>query len=214
MVDFFLLNNTQPAFLEPFLNKSYLANDSLSNSYESENAFEEDLDNDLMIHYFLLTITILWILIASVGVMANLIVICVMVCGTKLTSATQYFIINLAISDLLFLIICPTLALINLHRVIISNHFPEFLVKILCKLDFFSSHVSNLSKRDCFRHFFQQTNFLIFKMIVFITCLTLMSMTFDRYLVIMHPLKSMTYRTKSRAISINVIIWIGKLSYF
>jgi hypothetical protein len=51
-------------------------------------------------------------------------------------------------------------------------------------------------------------------MIVFITCLTLMSMTFDRYLVIMHPLKSMTYRTKSRAISINVIIWIGKLSYF
>lgn len=138
------------SILKTVVNKSYFSNDSLINSYESENEFEEDLDNDVMIHYFLLTITVLWILIASVGVMANLIVICVMVCGTKLTSATQYFIINLAISDLLFLIICPTLALINLHRVIISNHFPEILVKILCKLDFFSSHVSESPQRNFF----------------------------------------------------------------
>jgi hypothetical protein len=58
---------------------------------------------------------------------------------------------------MLFLTICPTLALINLHGVIIYNHLPQFIGKVLCKSDYFSTHVT-----------------------VFITCLTLLSMTFGK----------------------------------
>ena len=104
---------------------------------------------------FLLIITILWSVISLIGILANLVVILVMICGSKLTSATHYFIINLAASDLVFLLTCPTLALVNLHGLINLNDLPQILGKIICKFDYFSSHVS-----------------------VFITCLTLMSMTF------------------------------------
>jgi hypothetical protein len=106
---------------------------------------------------FLVIITILWSVISLIGILANLVVILVMICGSKLTSATHYFIINLAVSDLVFLLTCPTLALVSLHKLINYNHLPKILGKFICQFDYFSSHVS-----------------------VFITCLTLMSMTFGK----------------------------------
>jgi hypothetical protein len=106
---------------------------------------------------FLWIITFLWAFISLVGILANLVVILVMICGSKLTSATHYFIINLAASDLVFLLTCPTLALVNLHDLIDYSRLPQILGKIICKFDYFSSHLS-----------------------VFITCLTLMSMTFGK----------------------------------
>ena len=128
-------------------------NDSLRQSECGETT--EDFEGPTQ--RFLIVVTILWSLISLIGVLANLIVISVMVCGSKLTSATQYFIINLAISDLVFLTTCPTMALVNLHGLINYDRLPQFLGKVICKLDYFSTHVS-----------------------VFITCLTLMSMTFGK----------------------------------
>jgi hypothetical protein len=90
----------------------------------------------------LLLFTILWTLIAIVGILANSVVVVVMVFSAKLTSATQYFIINLAISDILFLAICPTLVLINVHKLISFEAMPELVAKLLCKADYFSSHVN------------------------------------------------------------------------
>lgn len=37
-------------------------------------------------------------------------------------------------------------------------------------------------------------------------------MTLDRYMVIMHPLRSLSFRTKTKAISINIVIWICKFT--
>ena len=120
--------------------------DNLSNGtnistyiYDYEN---EDNGLLMMSPNLLLTFTIVWSLISFIGILANLSVVAVMLCGSKLTSATQYFIINLAISDTLFLAICPTLALVNLHRVIIYDHLPTFFAKVICKSDYFSTHVS------------------------------------------------------------------------
>lgn len=134
----------------------------IPNNSNFNSSYFEDYSNEpmaMMNPKFLLLITILWSLISIIGIFANLCVIAVMLCGSKLTSATQYFIVNLAISDMLFLTICPTLALINLHGVIIYNHLPQFIGKVLCKSDYFSTHVT-----------------------VFITCLTLLSMTFGKTL--------------------------------
>ena len=93
----------------------------------------------------LLLFTIIWPLIAVVGILANLCVIFVMIFSAKLTSATQFFIINLAISDILFLAICPTLVLINVHKLISFDQMPGLLAKLVCKADYFSSHVNKNS---------------------------------------------------------------------
>ena len=116
----------------------------LHNSSLNQSVDENSESPDLLSVPVLLTFTIVWSLISFIGILANLSVVGVMLCGSKLTSATQYFIINLAISDTLFLTICPTLALINMHHVIIYDHLPSFLAKAICKSDYFSTHVSCL----------------------------------------------------------------------
>ncbi len=133
----FLINNKMNELqnLSNFSNKS----GNISSIYDYEN---EDSSLLMMSSRMLLTFTILWSLISFIGIFANLSVVAVMLCGSKLTSATQYFIVNLAISDTLFLAICPTLALVNLHRVIIYDHLPTFFAKVICKSDYFSTHVN------------------------------------------------------------------------
>lgn len=91
---------------------------------------------------FLLTTTILWVSIAFIGVLANICVISVASCSSVKKSATYYFITNLAFSDMLFLLISPTLALFNLHQLITLGGLPELLGKVICKTDYYLSHVS------------------------------------------------------------------------
>lgn len=93
---------------------------------------------------FLLVTTILWVLISFIGVLANICVISVASCSSGKKSATHYFITNLAVSDILFLLISPTLALFNLHQLIKVNSLPELLGKLVCKTDYYLSHVSFL----------------------------------------------------------------------
>ncbi|CAF0775044.1 unnamed protein product [Brachionus calyciflorus] len=127
--------------------------------------------------------TFLWIFISVVGILANSVVVIVL--PTKKRSPTEYFCLNLAISDMLFLFVCPTLSLISLHKLIIYENLPLLLAKIICKADFFLTHLT-----------------------VFITCLTLMSMAFDRFYAIMYPLSSLGKRSRSKAIIINISIWL------
>lgn len=90
---------------------------------------------------YLITTTVIWTTIAVVGICANLFVILVTFCSSSKKSATQYFITNLAVSDSLFLLISPTLALFNLHHLISLNELPFILGKIICKADYFLTHV-------------------------------------------------------------------------
>jgi predicted branched-subunit amino acid permease len=55
----------------------------------------------------------IWSLISIIGILANGTVLAVIFLQSKLSSATQYFIVNLALSDLLFLAICPIFLMIN-----------------------------------------------------------------------------------------------------
>jgi hypothetical protein len=126
MSEFVLLNDSQSSYL-----------------IDNQTVIGDDESFDPMIGQpgNLLLFTILWILIAVVGILANTCVISVMLFSAKLTSATQYFIINLAISDILFLAICPTLVSINVHKLISFEQMPSLLAKLVCKADYFSSHV-------------------------------------------------------------------------
>jgi hypothetical protein len=123
-------------------NQTFLLELNSSNINNISNEIEYDNENSAIISQpLLLLITIVWSLISLIGILANISVFTVMLCGSKLTP-TQYFIINLAISDTLFLAICPALLLINIHGVIIYDHLPSFLAKAICKSDYFSTHVN------------------------------------------------------------------------
>ena len=75
-----------------------------------------------------ITNTIIWTVIAIVGILANGGVLVVMFLTSKFTSATQYFIINLALADLIFLAVCPTFLIIN-NQTNIYMYMPFILSK-------------------------------------------------------------------------------------
>lgn len=126
-----LLSTTSSSSIE---NQTYQVYDYMSETNETLAIEFPDIPH-------LLFFTIIWPLITGVGILANMCVIVVMLMSAKLTSATQFFIVNLAISDILFLTICPTLVLFNMHRVIELDNLPALLAKLICKADYFLSHV-------------------------------------------------------------------------
>lgn len=126
-----LLTSTSSSAID---NQTYLLYDYMSETNETLAIEFPDIPH-------LLFFTIIWPLIAGIGILANMCVIVVMLMSAKLTSATQFFIVNLAISDILFLTICPTLVLFNMHRVIELDNLPALLAKLICKADYFLSHV-------------------------------------------------------------------------
>lgn len=92
-------------------------------------------------HSFLFITSIIWVTISVIGILANMCVILVMFCSSTKKSATHYFITNLAFSDMFFLLISPTLAILNLNNSINFNQMPHFLGKLICKADYYLSHV-------------------------------------------------------------------------
>lgn len=148
------MNTTELIYNYAFKNSANLSYDYIYYTVENQ--------TNLVTPAFLTIITISWTLIEIIGILANICVIVVMLCGSRLTSATQYFIINLAASDMLFLIVNPTLVLMNYHDILKNSDLPEIIRIIICKFDYFITHVT-----------------------VFITCLTLMSMTFGKFIFIL-----------------------------
>lgn len=106
--------------------------------------YEEDFLSISKDPKFIFVTTALWILIQFIGILANLCVISVTFCSSRKKSATQYFITNLAISDSLFLLISPTLALTNMNDLINYDEFPHILAEIICKTDYFLTHVCSV----------------------------------------------------------------------
>jgi hypothetical protein len=131
-----------------------LANNSINASNEDCELWEGDFVSNLI-----KIMTAAWALIAILGILSNACVLVVFLMGKKNLNVTQCFIINLALSDMLFLIICPTFLIISYNdlQITIFNNIPEILGAFYCKLDYFSTNVC-----------------------VFITCLTLLVMTFGK----------------------------------
>ncbi|XP_072167527.1 G-protein coupled receptor 54-like [Diadema setosum] len=121
---------------------------------------------------------ILLILIAITGLVGNSIVIYIIGKHRDMRTVTNYFVANLAIADITFLIFCviPTVIVIGM------NDWP--LGAFMCRATPYIQYAS-----------------------VQATCLTLTAMTIDRYYLIVHAVKSRNTRTTFRAIVINVTIW-------
>ncbi|KAG9338200.1 hypothetical protein JZ751_026951 [Albula glossodonta] len=123
----------------------------------------------------------IYVLVCCVGLTGNAMVIYVILKYAKMKTATNIYILNLAIADELFMLSVPFLATSAALR-----HWP--FGSLMCRL------VLSVDGINMFTSIF---------------CLTVLSV--DRYIAVVHPIKAARYRRPTVAKIINVCVWVLSL---
>ncbi|CAH1238039.1 KISS1R [Branchiostoma lanceolatum] len=125
-------------------------------------------------------VPVIFAIICLVGVAGNSFVIYMVYRFVELRTVTNYYIVNLAVTDLAFLICCVPFSAAKIATP--SWEFGEFL----CKFIFYFMQVT-----------------------VQATCLTLAAVSIDRYLCVVKPFESLNIRTPKTCLAVSGAIWIG-----
>ncbi|KAF6739883.1 Mu-type opioid receptor [Oryzias melastigma] len=123
-------------------------------------------------------ITALYSLICVVGLLGNVLVMYGVVRYTKLKTATNIYIFNLALADALA---TSTLPFQSAKYLMSTWPFGELLCKVVIAIDYYN---------------------------MFTSIFTLTMMSVDRYIAVCHPVKALDFRTPAKAKLINICIWI------
>ncbi|KAM8826479.1 opioid receptor, delta 1b [Synchiropus picturatus] len=124
------------------------------------------------------SITALYSLICVVGLLGNVLVMFGVVRYTKMKTATNIYIFNLALADALA---TSTLPFQSAKYLMSTWPFGEFLCKVVIAIDYYN---------------------------MFTSIFTLTMMSVDRYVAVCHPVRALDFRTPAKAKLINVCIWI------
>ncbi|XP_022095426.1 G-protein coupled receptor 54-like [Acanthaster planci] len=122
---------------------------------------------------------IIMVLIAAVGITGNSLVLFIILGHRDMRTVTNSFVASLALTDIAILVIC----VIPTAVVYVTNTWK--LGEFLCRAASYTQAVT-----------------------VQATCFTLTAMTVDRYYLIVHAVRSRNTRTVTKAVIINVFIWI------
>ncbi|XP_071260514.1 G-protein coupled receptor 54-like [Salvelinus alpinus] len=124
----------------------------------------------------------LFSLIMLVGLVGNSLVIHVITRHQQMRTVTNFYIVNLATTDIMFLVCCVpfTATLYPLP----SWVFGDFMCRLV-------SYLQQVTAQA--------------------TCVTLSAMSVDRCYVTVYPLQSLRHRTPRMAVTVSVSIWIGSL---
>ncbi|XP_051949179.1 delta-type opioid receptor-like [Xyrauchen texanus] len=125
-----------------------------------------------------ISITALYSVICVVGLLGNILVMYGVVRYTKLKTATNIYIFNLALADALA---TSTLPFQSAKYLLNTWPFGEFLCKVVIAIDYYN---------------------------MFTSIFTLTMMSVDRYIAVCHPVRALDFRTPIKAKIINVCIWI------
>uniref|UniRef100_A0A672T060 Delta-type opioid receptor-like n=1 Tax=Sinocyclocheilus grahami TaxID=75366 RepID=A0A672T060_SINGR len=125
-----------------------------------------------------MSITALYSVICVVGLLGNILVMYGVVRYTKLKTATNIYIFNLALADALA---TSTLPFQSAKYLMNTWPFGELLCKIVIAIDYYN---------------------------MFTSIFTLTMMSVDRYIAVCHPVRALEFRTPIKAKIINVCIWI------
>ncbi|KAJ0001476.1 hypothetical protein NQD34_006496 [Periophthalmus magnuspinnatus] len=121
---------------------------------------------------------VVFIIIFIVGLLGNTLVIYVVVRYAKMKTVTNLYILNLALADELYILGIPFLCTQN---VLFYWPYGEFLCKTYMTADIMSQFTSTF-------------------------CLTMMSI--DRYLAVVHPMRSVKWRKPKVAKILNAMMWV------
>nr|QCQ73749.1 somatostatin receptor type 3 [Epinephelus akaara] len=122
-------------------------------------------------------IPLLYIIVCIIGLGGNTLVIHIVLHYSKIESVTNIYILNLAIADELFMLSLPFLAVQNTLH---SWPFGSFMCRLVMTVDSINQFTS-------------------------IFCLTVMSI--DRYLAVVHPIRSSKWRRPQVAKMVNGTVW-------
>ncbi|XP_015739012.1 delta-type opioid receptor isoform X1 [Coturnix japonica] len=125
-----------------------------------------------------IVITALYSVVCVVGLLGNVLVMYGIVRYTKMKTATNIYIFNLALADALA---TSTLPFQSAKYLMETWPFGELLCKLVLSIDYYN---------------------------MFTSIFTLTMMSVDRYVAVCHPVKALDFRTPAKAKIINVCIWV------
>ncbi|XP_028845387.1 mu-type opioid receptor [Denticeps clupeoides] len=123
-------------------------------------------------------ITALYSIVCVVGVVGNVLVMYVIIRYTKMKTATNIYIFNLALADAL---VTSTLPFQSVNYLMGTWPFGDVVCKIVMSIDYYN---------------------------MFTSIFTLTTMSVDRYIAVCHPVKALDFRTPRNAKIVNVCNWI------
>lgn len=123
-------------------------------------------------------ITAVYSIVCVVGVVGNVLVMYVIIRYTKMKTATNIYIFNLALADAL---VTSTLPFQSVNYLMGTWPFGDVLCKIIMSIDYYN---------------------------MFTSIFTLTTMSVDRYIAVCHPVKALDFRTPRNAKIVNVYNWI------
>ncbi|XP_043110532.1 mu-type opioid receptor isoform X1 [Puntigrus tetrazona] len=123
-------------------------------------------------------ITALYSIVCVVGLVGNVLVMYVIIRYTKMKTATNIYIFNLALADALA---TSTLPFQSVNYLMGTWPFGDVLCKIVMSIDYYN---------------------------MFTSIFTLTTMSVDRYIAVCHPVKALDFRTPRNAKIVNVCNWI------
>uniref|UniRef100_A0A8D3ECR3 Somatostatin receptor type 2 n=1 Tax=Scophthalmus maximus TaxID=52904 RepID=A0A8D3ECR3_SCOMX len=126
-------------------------------------------------------ITLIYFLVCAVGLCGNALVIYVILRYAKMKTVTNIYILNLAVADVLCMMSLPFIAM---QLALVHWPFGQSLCRVIMTVDSLNQFTS-------------------------IFCLMLMSI--DRYLAVVHPIKSTKWRKPRVAKLINLTVWVVSL---
>ncbi|XP_060631285.2 kappa-type opioid receptor [Anolis sagrei] len=123
-------------------------------------------------------ITAVYSVVFVVGLVGNSLVMFVIIRYTKMKTATNIYIFNLALADAL---VTTTMPFQSTEYLMNSWPFGDVLCKIVISIDYYN---------------------------MFTSIFTLTMMSVDRYIAVCHPVKALDFRTPLKAKIINICIWL------
>ncbi|XP_077992833.1 growth hormone secretagogue receptor type 1-like [Glandiceps talaboti] len=128
--------------------------------------------------------TVIYAFIFLLGILGNILVLFVVCCNKDMRSSTNYFLVNLSVADLLVLVFCMPIALLETYVI-----RPWLLGEAMCKLVPFLEYTAAQA-----------------------SVLTLVFISAERYVAICYPLKAKYTITPGRSILICIFIWFVSCS--
>lgn len=168
-----VMSNSSSVFCRNFSNSSSLVN---MNSSRCDRTAE--LDKSATPVIVAIIITALYSIVCVLGLVGNVLVMYVIIRYTKMKTATNIYIFNLALADALA---TSTLPFQSVNYLMGTWPFGDWLCKIVMSIDYYN---------------------------MFTSIFTLTTMSVDRYIAVCHPVKALDFRTPRNAKIVNVCNWI------